>query len=123
MQGIELQPVGGFQTVQYFQAFEHWLDQHVTVGNLVEEPVGGHNGPRTRLFRVRGGDEVWQLVAPEEPFPGVFDLHHRLNRPSQARRFVWPLVMLGFTGLVAALAIWAAFHFWPLLRLALPESL
>lgn len=115
MEGIELQPVGGFSTHQYFERFEDWLNQHVTVGNLVEEPMPDHYGPRTRLFRVRGGEELWQLVAPEDPFPGVFDRHEQLNRPSRAGRFAWPMLLLGAAGIVAFFLVWGAVRFLPLL--------
>jgi hypothetical protein len=107
---IRLDPVDGFHSQQYFERFEDWLDQHVAAGNLVEEAaaVGLAAAPRIRLFRVRGGEEVWQLVAPEDPFPGVFDRHERLNRPSGVRRYAGPLILLGLVGLVAFLAVWGA---------------
>lgn len=114
LDGIQLEPVGGFHSHEYFERFEAWLEQHVTVGNLVEEAMPAQLGPRARRFRVRGGEEVWQLVAPEDPFPGVFARHEELNRPSRARRFAGPLLMLGLAGLVAFFVVWAALRFLPL---------
>jgi hypothetical protein len=115
LEQIRLDPVDGFSSLQYFELFEDWLDQHVAAGNLVEEAAAARliAAPRTRLFRVRGGDEVWQLVAPEDPFPGVFDRHERLNRPSGARRYVWPLLFLGLAGLIAFLAVWGVLQILP----------
>lgn len=78
--------IHGFGSLLEYERFESWLADAIGHGFFVEvdvdAPYSGSNSFEQRWVRDSSG-VVWRLVAPDAPFPGVFE---KVNAEELKRR-------------------------------------
>jgi len=72
-----------WSAVERFESFEDYerllgsISQLLTTGEAeerrVSKPYSGLETLDERWFRCRGTRETWRLIAPDPPFPGIFE--------------------------------------------------
>jgi len=70
------QPIHGFQNLEEFHRFENWLLEQIKDGYAEELPVDQNfQGVywSQRWFKHKVSGQIWRLVSPDAPFPGLFE--------------------------------------------------
>ena len=73
----------GWRAVERFKSFEDYdrlkgsISEQVRVGQAeerrVRKPYSGLQTLEERWYRCRASGENWRLIAPDPPFPGIFE--------------------------------------------------
>jgi hypothetical protein len=69
--------IKGFQRQSEFDRFVDWIDDQIKSGTADEvqvlRPYIGATTFREKWFRHTASEQIWRLVWPDAPFPGVFE--------------------------------------------------
>jgi hypothetical protein len=70
-------PTDGFESFSRYEALVTFITEQVSVGQAkemkVRKPYSGLQTLEERWFRCSTTGETWRLIAPDPPFPGLFD--------------------------------------------------
>ena len=76
----------GWEVVRAFESHSHYenlrqsLEQQVKTGHAkrrpVRRPYSGLETLNEQWYKCESSGELWRLIAPDPPFPGLFDRVH-----------------------------------------------
>jgi hypothetical protein len=71
------EPIKAFDSLNQYKEFLANLEEAVAAGNAQSVPVdpieGWGSAWKERWFECKADHRTWRLVAPDPPFPGVFE--------------------------------------------------
>jgi len=73
----EWEPIDGFTSLAEYERLRDSVSQQVRLGEADERPVAKpYSGLKTideHWYRCKATGELWRMIAPDPPFPGIFD--------------------------------------------------
>jgi hypothetical protein len=71
------EPVDGFDSLAEYERIRDLISEQIRQGladeRRVAKPYSGLKTIDERWFRCKATGETWRLIAPDPPFPGIFD--------------------------------------------------
>jgi len=73
----EWEPIDGFTSLAEYERLRDSVSEQVRLGEADERRVGKpYSGLKTideHWYRCKATGELWRMIAPDPPFPGIFD--------------------------------------------------
>jgi len=71
------EPVDGFNSLAEYERLRDSVNDQVRLGKAderrVSKPYSGLKTIDERWYRCKANGEIWRMIAPDPPFPGIFD--------------------------------------------------
>ena len=71
------EPVDGFKSLAEYERLRDSVNEQVRLGQAderrVAKPYSGLKTIDERWYRCKANGEIWRMIAPDPPFPGIFD--------------------------------------------------
>jgi hypothetical protein len=78
MTSLEWQEVSGFESLDDYLRFKHWIEQQISDGKahevVVSKPYLDANTFHELWIQNQESQQVWRLIEPDAPFEGLFEL-------------------------------------------------
>jgi len=71
------EPIDGFNSLEEYERLRDSVSEQVRLGEAderrVAKPYSGLKTIDEHWYRCKATGELWRMIAPDPPFPGIFD--------------------------------------------------